>query len=105
MRKSGKRCRSPQPSLHAVERISSACPHLMLLKNLLASISTRTIAGSIDRDVEGLAYDSRRVQKNTLFVALRGEKTDGHAFVDQAVEKGASVIVAEREAQQTPATW
>jgi UDP-N-acetylmuramoyl-L-alanyl-D-glutamate--2,6-diaminopimelate ligase len=45
------------------------------------------------------------VQRNTLFVALRGEKADGHAFIDQAIEKGATVIVAEREAQQTPATW
>jgi UDP-N-acetylmuramoyl-L-alanyl-D-glutamate--2,6-diaminopimelate ligase len=44
------------------------------------------------------------VQKNFLFVALRGEKTDGHQFIDQAVEKGASVIVTEREEKQARAT-
>ena len=77
----------------------------MLLKTLLATVPTSAIVGSVDREVEGLAYDSRRVQRNTLFVALRGEKSDGHAFIDQAVEKGAAVIVAERDAQQTPATW
>src|SRR5204862_192504 len=50
-----------------------------------------------DRPVENIAYDSRRVQRNTLFVALRGEKVDGHQFIGQAIAKGASVIVAERE--------
>jgi UDP-N-acetylmuramoyl-L-alanyl-D-glutamate--2,6-diaminopimelate ligase len=68
----------------------------MQLKTLLAAIPVREIAGPSNRDVEGIAYDSRRVQRNGLFVAMRGEKTDGHEFIDQAIEKGASVIVAER---------
>ena len=76
----------------------------MQLKILAAAISTRQIIGPLDRVVEGIAYDSRRVQKNFLFVALRGEKTDGHQFIDQAVEKGASVIVTEREEKQARAT-
>src|SRR5215475_11367217 len=50
-----------------------------------------------DRPVENIAYDSRRVQRHTMFVALRGEKTDGHQFIGHAIDKGASVIVAERE--------
>jgi UDP-N-acetylmuramoyl-L-alanyl-D-glutamate--2,6-diaminopimelate ligase len=54
--------------------------------------------------VESIAYDSRRVQGNTLFVAIRGEKSDGHQFVDQAIEQGASVIVAEREISSPRAT-
>ena len=77
----------------------------MLLKNLLTTISPRALVGPVDRAVESLAYDSRRVQANSLFVALRGEKSDGHQFIDQAIERGAAVIVAEREAQQGPATW
>lgn len=81
------------------------CLDLMLLKTLLPAVSTQAIVGPADRTVESIAYDSRRVQKNGLFVALRGEKSDGHQFIDQAVERGATVIVAEREAQQGPATW
>jgi UDP-N-acetylmuramoyl-L-alanyl-D-glutamate--2,6-diaminopimelate ligase len=54
--------------------------------------------------VENIAYDSRRVQRNGMFVALRGEKSDGHEFIGQAIEKGASVIVAEREEQNPRAT-
>ncbi len=76
----------------------------MQLKNLLAAISPRAIDGPVDRTVDGLAYDSRRVQRNSLFVALRGEKSDGHAFVEQAIEKGTTVIVAERDVQHARAT-
>src|ERR1700746_2204513 len=76
----------------------------MQLKTLLGSIPVREIIGSADRTVESIAYDSRRVQRNGLFVALRGEKSDGHQFIDQAVEKGATVIVTEDEIQNPRAT-
>src|SRR4030095_5274518 len=66
-------------------------------KSRAAAIAVRQVIGPLDRNVESIAYDSRRVQRNGLFVALRGEKTDGHQFIDQAIEKGASVIVTERE--------
>src|SRR3954447_26025914 len=76
----------------------------MLLKNLLTAIEPSAVVGAVDRQVESVAYDSRRVQKNGLFIALRGEKSDGHQFIDQAIEKGASVIVTEGECQQSRAT-
>ncbi|HSV64117.1 MAG TPA: UDP-N-acetylmuramyl-tripeptide synthetase, partial [Chthoniobacterales bacterium] len=76
----------------------------MQLKVLARAITPRRVIGSLDREVESLAYDSRRVQSNTLFVAIRGEKSDGHQFVDQAIEQGASVIVAEREISSPRAT-
>ena len=75
----------------------------MQLKTLLATIPVREIIGPADRAVESIAYDSRRVQRDGLFVALRGEKSDGHDFIGQAIEKGATVIVAER-AENPPAT-
>jgi UDP-N-acetylmuramoyl-L-alanyl-D-glutamate--2,6-diaminopimelate ligase len=76
----------------------------MQLKVLARAIAPRRVVGSLDREVESIAYDSRRVQGNTLFVAIRGEKSDGHQFVDQAIEQGASVIVAEREISSPRAT-
>src|SRR6184192_4921917 len=69
----------------------------MQLKTLLSATPVRRVIGPLDRPVENIAYDSRRVQRNSLFAALRGEKTDGHQFIGQAIDKGASVIVAERE--------
>src|ERR687891_147007 len=73
----------------------------MQLKTLVAAIPVRQVIGTLDRPVESIAYDSRRMQRNGMFVALRGEKTDGHEFIGQAIEKGASVIVTERE-EKTP---
>ncbi|HYY35829.1 MAG TPA: UDP-N-acetylmuramoyl-L-alanyl-D-glutamate--2,6-diaminopimelate ligase [Candidatus Binatia bacterium] len=76
----------------------------MQLKTLLNATPVRQVIGTLDRTVESIAYDSRRVQRNGMFVALRGEKSDGHEFIGQAIEKGASIIVAEREEQNPRAT-
>jgi len=76
----------------------------MQLKTLVAALPTRQVIGTLDRTVESIAYDSRRVQRNGLFVALRGEKSDGHEFIGSAIEKGASVIVTEREEQHPRVT-
>src|SRR5438874_6922234 len=76
----------------------------MQLKVLARAIAPLQIIGGLDREVESIAYDSRRVQSNGLFVALRGEKSDGHDFIDQAIEKGAGVIVTEREISSPRAT-
>src|SRR5438477_5625472 len=77
----------------------------MQLETLLGAIAVRHVTGKRDRTVESIAYDSRRVQRNGMFVALRGEKRDGHHFIDQAIEKGASVIVTEHEGAYPRATF
>ncbi len=76
----------------------------MLLKTLLAAVVPRAIIGPIDRNVDAIAYDSRRVRANSIFVALPGEKSDGNRFVDQAIEKGATVIVTDTELRNPRAT-
>jgi UDP-N-acetylmuramoyl-L-alanyl-D-glutamate--2,6-diaminopimelate ligase len=76
----------------------------MQLKHLLSAISPQSVIGPADRQIDGIAYDSRRATKNTLFVALRGEKSDGHAFIDQAVERGATAVVTDHLLAQARAT-
>jgi UDP-N-acetylmuramoyl-L-alanyl-D-glutamate--2,6-diaminopimelate ligase len=76
----------------------------MQLKILLDATPVRQVIGPVDRQVENIAYDSRRAQRHTMFVALRGEKNDGHQFIGQAIDKGASVIVAERGEQDPRVT-
>jgi UDP-N-acetylmuramoyl-L-alanyl-D-glutamate--2,6-diaminopimelate ligase len=49
-------------------------------------------------EITAVQYDSRRVEPGAAFVAVRGEKADGAAFVPQAVARGASLVVAERPA-------
>jgi UDP-N-acetylmuramoyl-L-alanyl-D-glutamate--2,6-diaminopimelate ligase len=77
----------------------------MQLKTLVDATPVRQIIGPVDRPVENIAYDSRRVQRHTMFVALRGEKTDGHQFISHAIDNGASVIVAELEQKDPRATF
>jgi UDP-N-acetylmuramoyl-tripeptide--D-alanyl-D-alanine ligase len=49
-------------------------------------------------EVSGVTFDSREVSKGDLFIALRGETTDGHRFLDQAFEAGAAAALIERRA-------
>ncbi|MCX7825701.1 MAG: Mur ligase family protein, partial [Verrucomicrobiae bacterium] len=67
----------------------------MQLRKLLEPLADAQIVGTLDRDVHGLYYDSRRVTPDSVFVALAGQKTDGHRFVEQAVQRGAGVVVVE----------
>jgi len=76
----------------------------MQLKILAESIPVREIVGPLDREVDGIFYDSRRVQKNGLYVAVRGAHVDGHTFTEQAIERGASAIVVERPESHSRAT-
>ncbi|MFO8034245.1 MAG: UDP-N-acetylmuramoyl-L-alanyl-D-glutamate--2,6-diaminopimelate ligase [Candidatus Bipolaricaulota bacterium] len=48
------------------------------------------------REVQGLAWDSRRVNPGDLFFALPGRRTDGHAFISEAVSRGAVAVVCQR---------
>jgi UDP-N-acetylmuramoyl-L-alanyl-D-glutamate--2,6-diaminopimelate ligase len=55
--------------------------------------------GKNDPLVTGLEYDSRKIKPGNLFFALPGTRTDGSIFIDEAVSKGASVVVLEKEAR------
>lgn len=76
----------------------------MKLDTLLSQVPTVLVDGPTDRDITGIAYDSRRVQPGSLFVALQGEHVDGTQFVNQAVEKGAAAILTEKGVAKTAAT-
>ncbi len=47
------------------------------------------------RDVKSVEFDSRKVEKGSLFVAVRGTLTDGHKYIETAIERGASMVVCE----------
>jgi UDP-N-acetylmuramoyl-L-alanyl-D-glutamate--2,6-diaminopimelate ligase len=64
---------------------------------LVAALPGARVAGALPPTVDAIASDSRAVRPGTLFVALRGERTDGHAFVRDARARGASAVVVERD--------
>src|SRR5206468_3877009 len=72
------------------------------LNELLQTVKPLAVVGPVDRDITGITYDSRRVMPGNLFVAMRGEHTDGHRFVEAAIERGASAVVLERDAGLSP---
>ena len=52
--------------------------------------------GRLDREARDVTHDSRACAPGTIFVAIRGEKTDAHRFIPQAVERGAVAVISER---------
>lgn len=68
----------------------------MELTQLINSVSSIQITGNIQRkDVADIVYDSRKVQKNSVFVAVKGFNNDGHRFLQEAIAKGAIAVVVE----------
>lgn len=50
-----------------------------------------------DGNISNVVFDSRKVEKNTMFVCVKGENTDGHNFIASAIENGASAILINEE--------
>lgn len=68
----------------------------MELTQLINSVSSIQITGNVQRkDVADIVYDSRKVQKNSVFVAVKGFNNDGHRFLQEAIAKGAIAVVVE----------
>jgi UDP-N-acetylmuramoyl-L-alanyl-D-glutamate--2,6-diaminopimelate ligase len=67
----------------------------MKLSKLVSYLDPISIYGSLENHIQNIAYDSRKIQGNDLFVALRGYKVDGHRFINSAIKKGAVCVVAE----------
>ena len=67
----------------------------MYWKDLIAELTTVGEAGDSNAVIKGVEYDSRRVRPGTVFVAMKGETTDGNRYVEKAIESGAAGIVTD----------
>ena len=67
----------------------------MKLKDILTNCNLLELVGEKDRDIEAIAFDSRKVAQGTMFFAVRGTQVDGHDYIGKAVESGATAIVCE----------
>ncbi len=65
----------------------------MKLKKLFKNIETVVFPSEQNPEVFSIAYDSRKVNQNDLFVAIKGYKSDGHKYIEQAVNRKAAAIV------------
>lgn len=71
--------------------------YVMKLADLISDLPQVTVKGTLEKNVSGIYYDSRKVEKDGVFVCISGFKTDGHKFIPQAIAKGAKVIVVEKD--------
>lgn len=68
----------------------------MILNELLSATKVLNTVGNTDIDIAAIAFDSRKVTQNTLFVAQAGTAVDGHDYIGKALDSGATAIVCER---------
>lgn len=80
---------------------------MKLLSDILYKVRLEEVIGSTHMAISAVAFDSRKVKKDALFVAVRGTATDGHAFIQKALEAGAVAIVCEELPADRPdtVTW
>src|SRR5574344_724263 len=69
----------------------------MKLKEILSTIEVIDTIGNTDIEIKKIFIDSRRCEKGSLFIAVKGIDTDGHEYIAKAIENGAEIVVYEEE--------
>ena len=67
----------------------------MKLEEIIQGVAIEEIKGDILKEIKGIHIDSRLVEEGDMFAAVKGTQTDGHAYIEKAIEKGAIAIVCE----------
>ncbi|MFR9241279.1 MAG: UDP-N-acetylmuramoyl-L-alanyl-D-glutamate--2,6-diaminopimelate ligase [Clostridium baratii] len=70
----------------------------MKLAKLIEGLEYEVLKGNLDVSINSINYDSRKVKDGDMFVCIKGFKSDGHNFINAAINNGAKVIVCEDEA-------
>jgi UDP-N-acetylmuramoyl-L-alanyl-D-glutamate--2,6-diaminopimelate ligase len=73
----------------------------MDLQYIIQNISTISIKGNAEVTVTGIQFDSRKVESGNAFVATRGTASDGHDYIQAAIEKGVVAIICEELPKET----
>jgi UDP-N-acetylmuramoyl-tripeptide--D-alanyl-D-alanine ligase len=68
------------------------------IKFIIEQIQGQLLSGNLDQNVVGLVTDSRQIKPGDLFIALQGEKYDGHTFIAEVLHKGAAAVIISNEA-------
>lgn len=69
---------------------------MQVLKDILYRVSVNGVIGDTSISISGIAFDSRKVIKGSLFVAQKGLMVDGHDYINKAIDLGATAIICER---------
>ena len=74
----------------------------MQLEQLLLHISYKSVQGSLIREITDICYHSGKVKRGSLFICLKGFRTDGHRYLSDAVARGAAAVVVEERTDFLP---
>lgn len=66
------------------------------LKDILYRVTINAVVGSTSAQVNAIDFDSRKITKKDVFVAIKGSVSDGHQFIDAAIKNGAIAVVCEQ---------
>lgn len=67
----------------------------MILKDLIKNLKYIKLIGNENINIDSLTIDSRKVKKNAMYVAIKGFNVDGHKFINNVIDSGASLILCE----------
>jgi len=66
-----------------------------ILKDILYKVAIEAVKGSTEIAVNNIDFDSRKIEENDVFIAIRGAVADGHEFIETAINKGATAIICD----------
>jgi UDP-N-acetylmuramoyl-L-alanyl-D-glutamate--2,6-diaminopimelate ligase len=68
---------------------------VIILKDILYKVALEVVKGSTEMAINKIEFDSRKIMENDVFVAIRGTVSNGHDFIETAINKGATAIVCD----------
>jgi len=68
---------------------------MIKIEEILNGFEVVSVNGAINRVISSIEFDSRKVRKDSLFVAVKGYKSDGHDFISSAIDSGATAVICE----------
>lgn len=68
---------------------------MSILKDILYKVAIEAVKGSTEIAVNNIDFDSRKIEENDVFIAIRGTVADGHEFIETAINKGATAIICD----------
>jgi UDP-N-acetylmuramoyl-L-alanyl-D-glutamate--2,6-diaminopimelate ligase len=68
---------------------------MKILAEIIKEIEQVSVRGDLNRQISGIVFDSRKIEQGSLFVAVKGTRTDGHDYIKDVIAAGASAVICE----------
>ena len=69
----------------------------MELRKILNGIGDLKARGDLEKEIKNITTDSREVKNGDMFIAIKGFETDGHSFIQKAIENGAKTLLIDED--------